>query len=375
MNLIRLTAVLAIGWTLLALGAGALGVGTPLPAGSTFYIATHSVHDALPVAAPSPFGPEQYRLVDRTTGKFEPLPVPESERWGLLAVSPWRDSEGNLEAVGRWVTRPDAKGNGEFCGVGIFRLSDATVKERISMDKLPTGRPCWVPGRPGDFLFPVGDGLLYRWRASGGIGSAAGATPDERGSRTADGTPELCAVKWECTPPGAGLPILDDPVWSSEPALKRFVLVALSLQKSVGDEKGPRALQAMVAGDERTRRRDRGGGAAHRARGRRIANRPDDRAPAKSRRDGRPHRPRLSTARAGPARLESVRGPARDRSCDRPAADRCDNVTPPRARARTRVLASPVLAGWTDRLRAHPSSEIVGYAIRGQSAAIAAPGA
>ncbi len=327
------------------------------------------------MAAPSPFGPEQYRLVDRTTGKFEPLPVPESERWGLLAVSPWRDSEGNLEAVGRWVTRPDAKGNGEFCGVGIFRLSDATVKERISMDKLPTGRPCWVPGQPGDFLFPVGDGLLYRWRASGGIGSAAGATPGERGSRTADGTPELRAVKWECTPPGAGLPILDDPVWSSEPALKRFVLVALSLQKSVGTKKvhAPYKLwwlemnahgDAIVAAGPLT-------------------------GPADAESQTGPMTERLPNLAATGDRIGLVylrREPGRlgwnlcagrleiDPATGRPQIDA--TTLPPRVLAQG-LAFSPLLFSPDGQTvyAAHPSREIVGYAIRGQSAAIAAPGA
>ena len=42
-----------------------------------------------------------------------------------------------------------------------------TVKNRITLDVLPTGKPCWVNGRPGEILFPAGDGQLYRCNIAG----------------------------------------------------------------------------------------------------------------------------------------------------------------------------------------------------------------
>ena len=80
-------------------------------------------------------------------------------------MSPWRDHDGNLQAVGRWVRREE--GHDEFCGLGLLRLPDMTVTSRITLDVLPTGKPCWVPGRPGEILFPAGDGQLYRCKLGG----------------------------------------------------------------------------------------------------------------------------------------------------------------------------------------------------------------
>jgi hypothetical protein len=234
MNLIRIIGLLGIGWTVVALGAGLLGVGSAVPSEPGFFIARQSVHDALQVAAPPAADTEEYRLVDRTSGQLDRLRVPENDRWGLIAVSPWHDPEGDLEAVGRWARRTASAPAQEFCGLGVFRLSDGTVKYRVATDLLPTGRPCWVPGRRGEFLFPAADGQLYRWRAGGRSGDfdeheESGPTASRRGSM-----PDLQVVQWRCERPGAGATFLNDPVWLWKPGSGRFVIVALSLRQRTG---------------------------------------------------------------------------------------------------------------------------------------------
>src|SRR5262249_35265262 len=131
----------------------------------TFYLAKPALHDAIAVSRSGMPGLEEYRLVDRSTGRSEPLPLPGEQRWACLSVAPWRDQAGNLEAVGRW-SRIDSSNGHSFCGLGLFSLASKSVVRRIELDVLPTGKPCWIPDRPGAFLFPAGDGQLYRCRLS-----------------------------------------------------------------------------------------------------------------------------------------------------------------------------------------------------------------
>jgi len=230
MRLIRLLVLLSIGWTAVALGAGVLGVGARPTAAPTYFIPRPSFHDAFTSAQPLLPGSDEFHLVDRTTGRIDPFPVPEDDRWGLFSVSPWRDREGNLEAVGRWVIRTDVAGEQAFCGLGLFRLPDGMVKSRISLEVLPTGRPCWVPGRPREFLFPAGDGRLHRCQIALDAPLEDSAPLGGPVGRDGERAAQPRAVTWQCEPPGRRDTFLADPVWPSEPRLRRFVFVALSRQ-------------------------------------------------------------------------------------------------------------------------------------------------
>jgi hypothetical protein len=223
MNLVRSLAALVIGWTLVALGIGAMGGGPALHPDPARIPAEPSLHDALPHG--SAFS-KRYDLIDQSSGQCTPIRLPEEEQWSCLSVSPWRDPGGELVAVGRWVHRQA----GPFCGLGVFRVSDSAVLSRVATEILPTGRPCWVPGQPGTFLFPGGDGRLHRCRlpAQGDEGGIAETTEGVAGATTS------LPVTWKVKAPGLGETFLTDPVWSPEPKLRKFIIVALSLQVKVG---------------------------------------------------------------------------------------------------------------------------------------------
>jgi hypothetical protein len=223
MNLVRSLAVLVVGWTLVALGIGAMCGGRPPHAMSAPSLAEPSLHDALPLDSPVS---KRYDLVDRSSGHRTPIRLPDGDQWTIVSVSPWRDPSGNLVAVGRWVNRDD----NPFCGLGVFRISDSVVLTRVTTEILPTGRPCWIPVLPWTFLFPAGDGRLYRSRLP--------APGDESETdSTTDGRASACStipVGWKAKPPGVGRIFLSDPIWSTEPKLRRFVIVGLSLQVELG---------------------------------------------------------------------------------------------------------------------------------------------
>jgi hypothetical protein len=232
MNMVRLCGLVAIGWTLMALGIGVLGIKGSPPAATNFFLPEPSLHETLAVSRSGLAGLEEYRLVDRSTGSALPLALPEDEKWACLSVAPWRDQEGNLEAAGRWIRRnPTAEQ--AFCGLGLLRLGDTKVVDRIDLDVLPTGRPCWVPGRPGDLLFPAGDGLLYRCRLTRGQDARTENGIGQRGTAHSGKSTLPRPVTWRCAVPGSGGTFVSDPVWSSAKELRRFVFVSLSLQSRV----------------------------------------------------------------------------------------------------------------------------------------------
>ena len=227
MTFIRLTGMLARGLGGDCTGAGALGVGATDPARSTtFYTPAPSLHDAVPGGRPD--GPDRvdYQLLDRTTGGIESLALPREQSWSLLSVSPWRDREGKLQAIGRWVCRTE--GEEGFCGLGLISLPDMTVKNRITLDVLPTGKPCWLPGRPGEILFPAGNGRLYRCRVSDQPGEGLATRPAGPGTDGEEPAAPAREVRWEAPLAGSQVFFLDDPVWSAEPAVRQLVFVSLS---------------------------------------------------------------------------------------------------------------------------------------------------
>ena len=246
MNMVRLCGLVVIGWTLMAMGVGMFGTNRRGAVETDFFLPKPSLHEAVAVSQSKRGGMEEYRLVDRSTGRAEPLPLPEDASWGCVSVSPWRDQEGNLEAAGRW-NRFNASGEQAFCGLGLFSLADTRVVHSIDLDVLPTGRPCWVPGRRGDLLFPAGDGQLHRCRLARDQ-VAQSETSDRRGTTASSArSAAMRPVTWRCAVPGSGNVFIADPAWASEKQLRKFLFVlacrdstrevsGLSLQGSGGSK-------------------------------------------------------------------------------------------------------------------------------------------
>jgi hypothetical protein len=167
--------------------------------------------------------------LDQTNGQTNALTLPAREDWSLLSVSPWRDKDGNLEVAGRWVC---AREGGEgFCGIGCMTLPDSTVKRRVTLDVLPSGKPCWVYGRPGEVLFPAADGQLYRCNIAGQAGENRPDNSRRRPLKNDENVLEARAVTWATKMPGLGAAYLCDPAWSSEPLLGHLVFVSLSTKE------------------------------------------------------------------------------------------------------------------------------------------------
>ena len=235
MNMVRLFGLVLIGWTFLALGVGVCRSNLRPAEETHFFLPAPALHEAVGISRSQFTCAEEYHLVDRSTGKAQPLPLPQDANWGFVTVSPWRDQDGKLEAVGRW-SRPGVLGDQSFYGLGLFRVSDATIVRSIDLDVLPTGKPCWVPGRPGDLLFPAGDGQLHRCRLThdGNVTSNARTTVDGEIHTSSSRSAAPFPVTWRCAVPGSGRVFIADPVWPAETPLRPFVFVSLTLQTDFG---------------------------------------------------------------------------------------------------------------------------------------------
>jgi hypothetical protein len=236
MTFLRMSLLLVLAWMMVAVGVGFMGVGgDKAGASTTFFIPSPSLHDAVPTGRPD--GPDMvhYQLIDRVTGQIDGLVLPSDPAWSLLSVSPWRDRDGNLEAVGRWVSRRE--GQDEFCGLGLLSLPQMKVKNRITLDVLPTGKPCWVPGRSGEILFPAGNGQLYRCSVTARSGETLDGKVDPSEGEATSWVESPRQVTWQVQPPGVGAMNLEDPAWSSEPAVRHLVFVSLSVLEQRQDRR------------------------------------------------------------------------------------------------------------------------------------------
>jgi hypothetical protein len=229
MTLVRLLVAVVVGWTAVSLSAGVLGVVVHQAPEQTFFLPRPALEDAISAGKYDSRGRVRYDLLDQTNGRAEPLTLPEQDAWSLLSVSPWRNKDGELEAAGRWVSR--GVDDEAFCGIGFLTLPGTTVKKRVTLDVLPTGKPCWVPARPGEILFPAGDGQLYRCSIADHDRAKGANRSRELPEKKEEKETEAHVISWDAETPGAGVVVLIDPAVLPELSLRHLVFVALGAQE------------------------------------------------------------------------------------------------------------------------------------------------
>ena len=96
---------------------------------------------------------------------------------------------------------------------------------------LPTGKPCWVPARPGEILFPAGDGQLYRCNITGRARDHLDDHSRHFPLKEQENVVHARAITWEAAMPGTGVAVLADPAVLPEPENRHLVFVSLGVQE------------------------------------------------------------------------------------------------------------------------------------------------
>src|SRR4051794_31589293 len=105
------------------------------------------------------------RLLDVETGEVVRLPVSDDETFDFAVCSPWRDDRGQYHLVGLWLGRFSADPNSLVRAFGLARFTfpEGRILDRVALDPMPLGTPCWHPDGSGRVLYVSGDGRLYHF--------------------------------------------------------------------------------------------------------------------------------------------------------------------------------------------------------------------
>jgi hypothetical protein len=207
-----------IAFALLGTSAVAVWLSRELPSPPRFRSVTAPRYYGVNGSIFRPPLPENF-LLDTRTGKLTEATIEGKGSLEYVSCSPWTDERGEFELVGRLTTRT---GRGRFAlceGAELIRFStsDAGARERVELDPVVSGRPCWLPRLPSRVIVPAGDGLLYvRNFGTDGGGADEPSHP----------------VRWSCRPPGVGEPIISDPIWAAVPSLGERLLITLCERRS-----------------------------------------------------------------------------------------------------------------------------------------------
>jgi hypothetical protein len=169
------------------------------------------------------------RLLDLSTGDCRKLEAQGGDEFEHASFSPWQDEQGESQVVGRWHRRMGRDGD-MLCqqfGLARFTYPGGRVLDRIELDMVISGRPCWYPDTSARILFAAGDGRLYRLSFD---------DPRPSSGTDRDKSPKPSALSWRTPLPGDGL-FIRDPAWPSDPRLGRKVIATLTFLDNKGGKR------------------------------------------------------------------------------------------------------------------------------------------
>jgi hypothetical protein len=219
-SLLRTLAWMAAGLSVLAIG---LGRSAPRarPSYQAFAVRYHGVNMHCGVDQEL-----QPCFLDRETGQIVRVGFPPQDAMDYAICSPWRDQRGEFQAVARWMRRGGSESDylPQGFGVARFTVPEGRLIERVVLDHVPVGDPCWVPGGPPRIVFSAGDGTIYGYNFEESNRDPFEDTPD---------CGKTQPLEWRITPPGDGLLYIKDLVWPAEAKLGRRLIASLSYREDV----------------------------------------------------------------------------------------------------------------------------------------------
>jgi hypothetical protein len=169
----------------------------------------------------------EHRLLDAEIGCLVAIPLPRDDYLFDAASSPWRDSWGHSQMVGRWARW---RGQADECapqesGLLRFRVPDGEVLEHIQLDLFPYPCPCWFPGPAARVLFATGDGRLHRLDFDAGPGVRAGRSGSPRRTQH---------LPWPATMSARDSLRISDLSWPEDPRLGGRIIATIIISGGPG---------------------------------------------------------------------------------------------------------------------------------------------
>jgi hypothetical protein len=153
--------------------------------------------------------------------------LPASDQVDCAVCSPWRDEEGESQVVGRWIHRQGPRQLVENIGLARYALPSGRILDRVPLDVVPVGHPCFFPGKAARVLFAAGNGRLYQYSFENEDGTTATRDEDD------EHAPQPLA--WRAGGLDERGTVVIDPVWPRDPRLGGRLLVSLTHLEKHGD--------------------------------------------------------------------------------------------------------------------------------------------
>ncbi|AGA29144.1 hypothetical protein [Singulisphaera acidiphila] len=163
--------------------------------------------------------PAKFRMLDVNTSKIVHFPLADSPLLKYAGCSPWQDRWGRTHLAAFWMGQSSFKKDFTI-GLTRYALPGREVLDRIEMDTIPAGPPCWFPDTTARILFACTDGHIYRF-----------SFEDPRNSNpTADDKQSPRPLIWQAQPP-PGLMRISAPTWPTDPRLRGKLIVSLTIAR------------------------------------------------------------------------------------------------------------------------------------------------
>lgn len=227
-SMVRLTVLLAISGTIVAVGVSRLDPPKALKR-SRQPVTNFNINDFfLNVADHKP------RWLDSETGEMTLAPFFVDDVLEAASSSPWVDESGHHQVVGRWANRTfeGPRTISDEFGLARFSFPDGRVLDRVPTETYPAGPPCWLPGVQARVLFAAGDGQLYRFSFE----SDFPTTSSEGLREPVDSEPKV--LTWACPKPEGCDVFIGDISWPEDPRMGGRLVVSLRVHER--DEFGAR---------------------------------------------------------------------------------------------------------------------------------------
>lgn len=208
---------------IVVVGSGLFGaavvIGHMLPELPTWRGPCPTQLEAVSPSLPNNDGDGSHWYLDPDKGWVGTIEMPRGEVLDLASFSPWQDSQGRRQLVGRWFRMQGRVGQRLVRDTGLMRMSfpDGAVLDCSRIDVIPARPPCWFPGRVSRILFVGPNEQLYTYQFA-------------EGPQGIDAPAETVAspLRWE---PGAApdeYTLFNDPYWPDHPRFRRMFITTTS---------------------------------------------------------------------------------------------------------------------------------------------------